>query len=249
MKLTKFSVALCLVSLFFIVIDCSKDEETGTAISAPTGLLCATAGSRVDLSWEDNSYDETGFEIHRATASSAAAYTLLFTTAENITSYSDATAESGNEYYYKVRAVNDKGHSTFSNVEIVVISVDYSGVWKGDNCRNYDFELYVNSQNAIYSVYTKIRISMGMNYCIAPWDIAGDTTIAINNDYADFDIKYEGANVLVKVTCNFTSENSCDISMEESSSGSFIICGGYMSFGTGFHASLPDDCEFTITKE
>lgn len=73
-------------------------------MAAPTGLVATViSSSRVDLVWVDNSSIETGYEIWRKAG--AGAYGIIFTTAANITAYSDLTVVGPQIYTYKVRAV------------------------------------------------------------------------------------------------------------------------------------------------
>jgi hypothetical protein len=83
--------------------------------SAPSGLSAtAVAGSRVDLSWTDNSGNETGFELKRATDS---AFTQNVIWIGNIqgTTYSNLGLTASTTYYYKVRAEGTAGKSAYSS--------------------------------------------------------------------------------------------------------------------------------------
>jgi hypothetical protein len=84
--------------------------------SAPSGLSAVvdsgTPNSRINLTWSDNSSDETGFEIYRSTDNSN--WTLVTTTAANTTSYPNSGLLSGTRYYYRVRAVNGMGASGYT---------------------------------------------------------------------------------------------------------------------------------------
>ena len=82
--------------------------------SPPTALTgSAVSPTQVNLSWGDNSSNESGFEIHRATGSSTS-FSALGTVGPNVTSYSDLTVAAGTGYCYKVRAYRDKGRTTYS---------------------------------------------------------------------------------------------------------------------------------------
>jgi hypothetical protein len=68
-----------------------------TAPNVPSGLT-ATAASRsqINLSWTDNSGNETGFKVERATDSNFTQnLTLLTTTAANVTGYSSTGLSAG----------------------------------------------------------------------------------------------------------------------------------------------------------
>lgn len=90
-----------------------------TPPSAPSGLSgTAVSSSQTNLSWTDNSNNETGFEIERKTGASGT-YARIATTAADITSYQDTGLTPGTTYYYRVRAINAVGNSLYSNEFIV----------------------------------------------------------------------------------------------------------------------------------
>ncbi|HEX2607785.1 MAG TPA: T9SS type A sorting domain-containing protein, partial [Flavisolibacter sp.] len=87
-------------------------DNDGTVIRPADLFTDINAPGVINLSWSDRSSNETGFEIYRATSGSA--FSLLTTTAANVTYYTDNTAQKNVRYYYKVRA---KGavNSDYSN--------------------------------------------------------------------------------------------------------------------------------------
>jgi len=81
------------------------------------GNLSATAvsASRIDLSWSDNSSDETGFEIERCEGAGCVNFVKVAQAAADAASYSDTGRASATTYQYRVRAVNAGGPSEYSN--------------------------------------------------------------------------------------------------------------------------------------
>ncbi len=82
--------------------------------AAPSGLAATPqGGTRVVLSWSDNSFDETGFYIERSTHP-----TLYFqqvgATAASRGGFTDWGLEPADCYYYRVRAYNAAGQSAYS---------------------------------------------------------------------------------------------------------------------------------------
>ncbi len=107
--------------------------NVANAPSAPTGLTASTTSyDQVNLTWNDNSDDETGFKIERK-AGSGGTYTQIGTASANATSYNDTTCGSGTTYYYQVRAWNDKGDSGYSppaNATTDEVTAGRQGHWK-----------------------------------------------------------------------------------------------------------------------
>ncbi len=92
----------------------------GPAVKAPsTTNAVAVSESRIDVSWRDNSSNETGFELHRSTAGANGTFTLLASTGAGVTNYRDAGLTPARQYCYKVRAFKradgKTSYSGFSN--------------------------------------------------------------------------------------------------------------------------------------
>jgi titin len=84
-------------------------------VAAPSGLSAtAVSGSQINLSWTDNSTNETSFVVERDVSASFAAPTT-FTVAANATTFSNPGLPAGSTYYYRVKAVNATDTSAYSN--------------------------------------------------------------------------------------------------------------------------------------
>ncbi|MBI4282907.1 MAG: c-type cytochrome [Chloroflexi bacterium] len=92
--------------------------------AAPSSLtaLAASAGE-VNLSWVDNSADETGFRIERATNSVFLTNLISTSVVANTAAYSDTTTTGSTTYYYRVFAANSAGDSPASNTALVTTPV------------------------------------------------------------------------------------------------------------------------------
>lgn len=81
--------------------------------AAPTDVTAAAASyNSINVSWVDNSNNETGFEVYRST-SAAGTYTIIGATGANVTTLKDSALAPQTTYYYKVKAVNQNGNSGF----------------------------------------------------------------------------------------------------------------------------------------
>jgi hypothetical protein len=73
----------------------------------------AASSSQINLTWSDNSSNESGFEIERSTTGSGGPFLPLTTRPANSTSYSDAELSASTQYCYRIRAVNAAGGSSY----------------------------------------------------------------------------------------------------------------------------------------
>lgn len=89
---------------------------TMNAPNAPTSLVGeAITETRIDISWNDNSLDETIFKVERSD-DAGATWTEIATTLADEYSYKDYDVTTGTTYSYRVRAYNIIGNSAYSNV-------------------------------------------------------------------------------------------------------------------------------------
>jgi len=84
--------------------------------AAPTSLTATPVSrSQINLTWADNSSNETGFKIERSTNNRT--FTQIATVGANATSYSNTGLSRSTTYYYRVRATNTAGNSGYSNTD------------------------------------------------------------------------------------------------------------------------------------
>lgn len=98
----------------------------GAVPAAPDSLVAkAVSYNKVNLTWHDESNNETGFEIYRSTAL-AGTYDIIATAAANATSYSDSgSLAAQTTYYYKIKAINKNGDSGYSLYNNDGLKYDY----------------------------------------------------------------------------------------------------------------------------
>ncbi|MBK9510660.1 MAG: T9SS type A sorting domain-containing protein [Cytophagaceae bacterium] len=81
--------------------------------NAPVGLVAKVTGSKVGLTWIDDSIREEN-QILEKSGDNGTSFTIVATLARNITSYSDENVLSGKNYLYRIKAVNSVGESPYS---------------------------------------------------------------------------------------------------------------------------------------
>lgn len=99
-----------------------SSEATATTLggivpAAPTALTATSVSdSQIDLTWQDNSTDESGFRIERKRAVATDAWAAIATVGPNVTSYSDVGLTGLTAYRYRIRAFNANGNSAYSTI-------------------------------------------------------------------------------------------------------------------------------------
>jgi phosphatidylinositol-3-phosphatase len=88
---------------------------TSVPVPAAPGNLSATAvsASQINLTWTDNSANETGFHIYRST--NGTTFVLVGAVGSGTTSFANTGLQRNTKYYYRVRAFNASGESADSN--------------------------------------------------------------------------------------------------------------------------------------
>ena len=89
--------------------------------AAPSGLTASLSGYLVQLTWQDNSSNETLFYIERCQGAGCSNFSsFIATQSPNVPNYTDYGAVSGQSYSYRVRAYNAGGYSPYSNIATIV---------------------------------------------------------------------------------------------------------------------------------
>ena len=96
--------------------DIASATTSCTIVTAPHPLTTDGTEDVMDLTWVDNSPDETSFEIQRS-ISGANSWSPIDSVLDNVTTYTDLTTACGSAYDYQVRAYRDgdTNYSLFSN--------------------------------------------------------------------------------------------------------------------------------------
>lgn len=124
-------------------------------VNAPTSLAATAASDKIELSWVDNADNEDGYNIERAEGSGS--FSQIAQISANTTSYSDATAQAGVQYQYRVQAYNGSTTSGFSNV--VNAEIAATGVGEINNVIPDSYNLSQNYPNP-FNPSTQIQFSI-----------------------------------------------------------------------------------------
>jgi len=88
----------------------------GVVPAAPSGLVAlAVSSSQINLTWQDNSSNETGFMVQRASGSGGP-WTQIGIVGANVTSCAHTGLTASTTYFYRVCAYNGSGNSVYSSV-------------------------------------------------------------------------------------------------------------------------------------
>lgn len=104
-----------------LVYSCSNSNdgnENTTAGPLPPSNLTGTVASttQINLSWTDNSTNETGFKIERKTGNGT--YAVVGTTSTNVTTFNNTGLTPNTSYTYRVYSNNADGNSLTSSNEL-----------------------------------------------------------------------------------------------------------------------------------
>jgi large repetitive protein len=150
----------------FVAIPNSAFIEAGTsggsAPAAPTNLAAvATSFKRIDLSWVDNSNNETGFEVWRSVSPTAGFITVGIAPA-NATQYADTSLSPNTTYYYRIRAIGQFGESQLEgNINLADAAWRFNGNYNDEsgNGRNL-----TQSNNPVFDAVDKREGSHAISF-------------------------------------------------------------------------------------
>jgi serine protease len=83
----------------------------------PSNLTAlAISSTQINVTWNDNSSDETNFQIQRCQGAGCTNFSALATVGANVTSYNNTGLTAGTSYRYRVRAIKSGAQSAYSNI-------------------------------------------------------------------------------------------------------------------------------------
>jgi len=157
--------------------------STVTGTNVPSGLTGTINSLGLNLSFVDNSSNETGFIIERSITSSTSGFIPIAGLAPNVTTFTDQSISAFTTYYYRVKASNS--------------STDYSPVFQITTTLNYCLPQYANACSSIPVVIDDFILRDASNTNI----INNIDSNCSPNNYGDF--TSTSYNVEVGKTYNF----------------------------------------------
>jgi hypothetical protein len=180
-----------LYSPIFKVVNANSSPKPDAAKNLSVTTLSQT-GLRLD--WNENpnaGTNETGFEVYRATKAGGP-YTLVFITAPNIVTYSDAGLNPNATYYYIVRAISETGAAAVSNESSGKTDIDTQAPtapteleYRGSTSTTVSLRWKAASDNAgigrydIYANGTKLYSTTNLQFTVGNLDSLKSYTFVI----------------------------------------------------------------------
>jgi fibronectin type 3 domain-containing protein len=102
-------------TLFYGPSASATTQSSAPSLPAAPSSLTATvvSSSQINLTWVDNSANETGFYVERAT-STAGPWTTIATTGSNAVAFSSTGLTASTAYYFRARSFNTSGSSAYT---------------------------------------------------------------------------------------------------------------------------------------
>jgi large repetitive protein len=112
--------------------------NTNTPPLTPSNITVdAVSNKRINLTWKDNSNNETGFEIIRSTTQNGT-YTSIGSVASNVIAFVDTVGLSPNtKYWYKIRAIGQNIESAYVSTQEAAYAFDGTVNDGSGNVRNW----------------------------------------------------------------------------------------------------------------
>jgi predicted esterase len=155
----------------------------GAAPATPLAIGANAASfKKVNVSWADNSSNETGFEIYRSPAYNGT-FSVIGKANANTTSFEDNTVSAASRYYYKVRAIGLYGESAISS------SYPYLAVYPFNNSYE-DISLNNNTASGTGITFSSVEkvegsYSATLNGTSSYVSIGGSTTGFLHDAFTD----------------------------------------------------------------
>ena len=144
------------------LIGCKKSEDGKVEVVplAPTELKATLfSKDQIDLSWKDNSTNETGYKIERKTDSGV--FTEIGSSNTDITTYSDKTVSLNTNYTYRVYSFNQVGKSINYSNEVSIKTLNIPTLTDNSTNIMLDATQWAGNSSLSFSVFGQISSDGG----------------------------------------------------------------------------------------
>ena len=144
------------------LIGCKKSEDGKVEVVplAPTELKATLfSKDQIDLSWKDNSTNETGYKIERKTDSGV--FTEIGSSNTYITTYSDKTVSLNTNYTYRVYSFNQVGKSINYSNEVSIKTLNIPTLTDNSTNIMLDATQWAGNSSLSFSVFGQISSDGG----------------------------------------------------------------------------------------
>jgi large repetitive protein len=139
------------------------DVLSPTVPTAPATITASVVSyDKVNISWSDNSANETGFQVFRSTAL-AGPYTAAGTTAANITTFQDTGLNGSTTYFYQVVALSATGPSSDANNQRESLGLVKFGIGAIDNATGTGYIMYSRQNLFVRFTNPKVDANNSLN--------------------------------------------------------------------------------------
>jgi hypothetical protein len=111
---TRYTGTMTLTSSAVVKAKAFKSGYNPSGEASATFTIIITQPSQLNLTWQDNSTNENGFQIDRRIGTTGS-YVQIAAVGLNVNSYVNTGLVSGTTYCYRVRAVNSSAMSGYTN--------------------------------------------------------------------------------------------------------------------------------------
>ncbi len=86
-------------------------------LTAPSNFITTVVSStQINLTWQDNSSNETGFKVERCTGATCTNFAEIKSTGANVVAFNNTGLTAGTVYRYRVRAFNSTLYSSYTAI-------------------------------------------------------------------------------------------------------------------------------------
>lgn len=166
-------------------------SASGTIPAAPTNLTAtAISYKRINLTWQHNDPNETGFEIWRST-NPTTGFVTVGNAPANATTYADTAVQANTRYYYNIRAIGLAGESAFASSGS---GIDYAYYETSQLSNLPDFNALTPKKTGKVATFVLDPRDRGDDFA---FKYSGFITVPVSGVYTFFTTSDDGSNLYI----------------------------------------------------